>query len=550
MTRDQATQLTATIDVAVSAEGLLRAFSTYGVLTWADVHPAQHLAHLWDEPDPEVRLAFALAVRALRAGSLCVSLPDVASRGFGDEEGAPEVPEGAWPEPDAWREAVRRSPAVSDGEQITDPPRPFRLVDGLLYLERYWADQEAVRLGLLGRLDRLQVFAGGPGTGKTWNIARLVNDALAADPGMLIALAAPTGKAAARMTESLAARTGATRWTASTLHRLLGWRPGSRSRFRHDSANPLPHDLVIVDEVSMVSMTLMARLLDALKPSARLVLVGDPDQLASVEAGAVLADVVRAPATADRVTHLRHNYRFAGAIARLADAIRTGDAEEALAVLACDDPAVRLVDPAAGEAEARRRCSEWGRALHAAASAGNGPAALAALDTHRLLCAHRAGPFGVQHWTRLVQAWLAEDVPGHRVIGEFWTGRPLMMTWNATDLQLFNGDTGVVVAGPGGSPQAFFATGGGPRAFSPWVLEGLQSVYAMTVHKAQGSQFERVSVVLPPPTSPLLTRELLYTAVTRASAGVLLVGTPDAVRQAIGRPALRSSGLADRLRAL
>lgn len=573
-------------DIAVSASGLLRRFSELGVLAWADVHPALHLCYLYGERDERVALAVALTVRALRAGSLCVDLTEVrhtvTAWERSDEAGETPlaVPDEDWPEPAAWLAAVTASPAVSLGEH---PPevRPLRLADGLLYLERSFADQETVRAGVLGRLGStpaplgavpdaasadpraadqdaavasaltsgLTVIAGGPGTGKTHVIARIVRAFTAGPRPALVALAAPTGKAAARMTESLR-REGLTGPggppAAATVHRLLGTRPGARTRFRHDATNPLPHDVVVVDEVSMVSMTLMARLLTALKPTARLILVGDPDQLASVEAGAVLADLTGAGAVAPAVVRLRHNFRFAGSIQELATAIRRGDAAAALEVLARDGAAVRLLAPDAAGAELRDRCVEAGARVFAAAAVADGRGALAALDDHRLLCAHRRGPFGVADWSRHVRSWLTDAVPGFAPDGEFHVGRPLMMTANAADLGLFNGDTGVVLAG-GDQPTAVFATGGGPRRFSPYQLDGLQTVHAMTIHKSQGSQFRRVSVVLPPVGSPLLTRELLYTAVTRASDDVLLVGTPDAVRAAVARPAERTSGLRARL---
>jgi len=573
-------------DVAVSASGLLRQFSEAGVLSWADVHPAQHLCFLYGESDERVALAAALAVRALRAGSLCVDLADaprVAEQWERSDEGseaAAAAPAAAWPEASGWLAAVEASPAVRLGDASGGGQRPLRLAGGLLYLERYWADQETVRNRVLARLaavdaplgvvpdaasadareadqdaavstaltSGLTVIAGGPGTGKTHVIARIVRAFTTGPSPALVALAAPTGKAAARMTESLRREgldTPGAEVAASTVHRLLGWKPGSRTRFRHDEANPLPHDVVIVDELSMVSMTLMARLLAALKPGARLVLVGDPDQLASVEAGAVLADLTQAGALRSAVVRLRHNFRFAGAIADLAGAIRDADADAALEVLR-GGGAVRLLAASDATTALRGRCVTAGSRLFRAASAGDAAGALAALDEHRLLCAHRRGVFGVQDWSRRVTGWLVEDVPGYAADGEFHVGRPLLMTANTADLGLYNGDTGVVLAGDDG-PDAVFATGSGPRRFSPYLLDGLTSVHAMTIHKSQGSQFQHVSVVLPPVDSPLLTRELLYTAVTRASAGVLLVGTEDAVRAAIARPAARTSGLRARL---
>lgn len=577
-----------TREISVAASGLLAEFSGYGVLDWADVHPANHLCHLFGERDERVALAASLAVRALRAGSLCIDIAsaaqDVSRWEPGEDLGEGlAVPDEAWPPTAGWLDALRASPAVTVGDAAA-PPRPFRLVGGLLYLERYWADQESVRSGVLRQLGSrpaplgvarqapsgdarmaaqdaavdsalthgLTVIAGGPGTGKTHVIAQIVRAFTSGSSPALVGLAAPTGKAAARMTESLrgeSERVGLPAAAkASTLHRLLGWRPGSRSRFAHDRSNPLPHDVVIVDELSMVSMTLMARLLDALKPGSRLVLVGDPDQLASVEAGAVLADLTSADALRPAVVRLEHNFRFSGAIATLADAIRHGDTEAALAVLtATGGDAVRLIDPADAQALLRARCVEAGAAVFDAARRGQGSAALAALERHRLLCAHRRGPYGVQHWSSTVASWLAEGVPGYSLAGEFYVGRPLLMTRNAAELEVYNGDTGVVVKTPEGT-EAVFGTGLGPRTFSPYLLDGLSSVHAMTVHKSQGSQFAQVSAILPPVTSPLLTRELLYTAVTRASAGVVLVGTPDAVRAAIERPTARTSGLRERLR--
>ena len=564
----------ATPDVAVGVRGLLRDFSVHGLLTWADVHPAMHLTHLCDERDERVQLALALAVRALRDGSMCVDLARASETVVGSDEDARPLPGGAWPEPGAWLDAVAASPCTRVGDDAWPDARPLRLVDGLLYLERYWGDQETVRRRLLDLLvlprreaaswpaagielapdqaravqvaltSPVSVIAGGPGTGKTTIVRQVLAGARASDPEVRVAFAAPTGKAAARLTASL----GDTGARATTIHRLLGWKPGSRTRFAHDARTPLPHDLVVVDEVSMVSMTLMARLLAALKPEARLVLVGDPNQLASVEAGAVLADVVASSALEGVVTTLRTNHRSAGTVASLAEAIRAGDADAALAVIADGDSTVRLVEPATAEAALRARVSGPGRALRQAAAAGDAAGALAALDEHRLLCAHRTGHFGVTHWTAVVRRWLADDVPGYPTEGEFYVGRPLLMTRNAPDLGLANGDTGVVVADADGLGQAVFETGDGLRAYSPWVLDGLESVDAMTIHKSQGSQFAHVSVVLPPLGSPLLTRELVYTAVTRAEASVLLVGTPDAVRAAITSPARRTSGLADRLR--
>ncbi|HHU38169.1 MAG TPA: exodeoxyribonuclease V subunit alpha [Propionibacterium sp.] len=547
--------------VAVSASGLLADFNRAGALTWADIHPAQQLGHLFGEKDPRVQLAIALTVRALRSGSICLDLARLRDLDLGED--AVEIPDGWWPDEAGWLAALRASPAVTVGDGPAGD-RPLRLADDALYLERHFADQESVRRALLARLGSapstgepvgqdaavelaltspVTVIAGGPGVGKTYTIRRIIDRLRDEQPDALVALAAPTGKAAARMTESL----GDGSLTALTLHALLRKRPGSMTRFHHDATNPLPHDVVVVDEMSMVSMVMMSRLLEALKPCARLVMVGDPDQLSSVDAGSVLADITRAPAASGIVARLVQNYRFTGAIQELATAIREGDAEAALSVLHRPDASVRLVPVDAGAAVLRERVAVAGGRVFEAAAAGRVPDALAGLEAHRLLCGHRRGPLGVSHWTRQVQSWLVEDVPGYSVDGEFHVGRPVMVTANRPEFGLYNGDTGVVLHDRD-RPQVWFPTPGAPRALSPFLLDGLASVHAMTVHKAQGSQFGHVSVVLPPPSSPLLTRELLYTAVSRARSSVLLLGDAEAVAEAVANPARRMSRLAQRLR--
>ena len=317
--------------LALRAEGLLATFNRADVLGAADVHVARRLGAMTGESDEQVLLATALAVRAVRQGSTCVDLATVADLPLEDDPALP------WPDVPAWQATVERSPLV--GERV------LRVDNGLLYLDRYWREEVQVCDDLLARLARpapevdtaaldagvLRVFpdagydeqrtaaraaaerwttvlTGGPGTGKTTTVAGLL--ALLAEQAELesggarrlrIALTAPTGKASARLQESVDAETRALpaadrarlgELKASTLHRLLGWRPDSSTRFRHDRGNRLPHDVVVVDETSMVSLTMMARLLEAVRADARLVLVGDPGQLASVEAGAVLADLV------------------------------------------------------------------------------------------------------------------------------------------------------------------------------------------------------------------------------------------------------------------
>jgi exodeoxyribonuclease V alpha subunit len=331
----------------------------------------------------------------------------------------------------------------------------------------------------------------------------------------------------------------------------------------------------------MVSLTLMSRLLEAMRPDALLVLVGDPDQLASVEAGAVLGDLVRRnprPAPDQRATliadllpadlqpadevpaelrtdvvRLRTVHRYGGAIANLAEAIRRGRAEDVMAALRHGSPDVELVETAidtrtpAGLDSLRTDVVDAGRALIEAALAGDAAQALQALEKHRLLCAHRRGPYGVARWSQQVERWLAAAVDGFQPDREWYLGRPLIITANDYELGLFNGDTGVVIDGGSAGPIAVFARGTDLVEVAPSRLDAVQTVHALTVHRAQGSQFARVSVHLPPPESPLLTRELLYTAITRARESVRVLGTEISIRAAIDRPVVRASGLQRRV---
>jgi exodeoxyribonuclease V alpha subunit len=604
------------VRLARSAEGLLAAFNTAGVLEPADVHVAARVGRLGGEDDEEVLLAVALAVRAVRLGSVCVDLAAVSHTVLGEGDELVDVSALPWPDPPRWLATCAASRVVADG---ADAPRgrPLRLVDGLLYLERYWGEEELVRRSLAERaavappevdlarlraglhrlfpapgserqrlaaavsvLRRVTVLAGGPGTGKTTTVARLLA-LLHEQPGPppRVALAAPTGKAAARLQEAVAAELpeGLRAHTpeAATLHRLLGWRPGGR--FRFDRTQRLPFDVVVVDETSMVSLTMMARLLDAVRPQARLVLVGDPDQLASVEAGAVLGDLARAPgrpepsldaaldeaglpgglvggSVINGVVTLRHVWRFGGAIAEFARAVQAGDADAAVALLRAGHHDLAFVDRAGtsagtgtdpGAGGVRDDVVAAGRALTDAALRGDTTAALAALERHRVLCAHRRGPFGVTRWSAEIERWLRAALPD-APSGPWYPGRPVLVTANDYDTGLFNGDTGVVVALPEGLRVAF-ARGGAPTLHPPARLSEVATVHAMTVHRGQGSQFRRVTVVLPPAESPLLTRELLYTAVTRAAEFVRVVGTEEAVRTAVERPISRASGLRHRL---
>lgn len=567
------------VETAVTAAGLLRSFNEAGVLDLADVHVAQRLCALGRETDDRVALAAALAVRALRGGSVCVDMSTIA-------EAADGLP---WPDAEQWLTAVRASTLLAD------PPVLHLYDDRLLYLDRYRREEQQVCDDLVAMLvprpsgptaevpafERLfppgfeeqrgaaeiavsqgvTVLTGGPGTGKTTTVARLL--AALADQAELagrsrprIALAAPTGKAAARLAEAV--RHEVTRLDAAdrmrlghlqavTLHRLLGSRPDTSSRFRHDRGNRLPHDVIVVDETSMVSLTLMARLLEAVRPGARLILVGDADQLASVEAGAVLADLVDGLAARDdvRVAALRTSHRFGKSIGTLADAIRGGDADRVLALLRSGDEHIEFIDDEDPTQRLRAVLVPHALRLREAALLGAVDAALGTLDEHRMLCAHRRGPFGVGHWNRQVEAWLGEET-GQPPWLQWYAGRPLLVTANDYGLRVYNGDTGVAMVGPDGL-RAVLAGAAGPLAFATGRLSDVETMHAMTIHKSQGSQADVVTVLLPEQDSRLLTRELFYTAVTRAKAKVRVVGSEASVRAAVERRAVRASGLRMRL---
>ncbi|OBB28979.1 exodeoxyribonuclease V subunit alpha [Mycolicibacterium elephantis] len=542
---------------AIGATGLLRTFTDAELIESSDVHVAQRLTTLAGESDERVSLAVALLVRALRGGSVCLDLPSA--------EAQVEV--------SGLAAAVRASPLTGVA---------LRVDGDLLYLDRYWREEQQVCDDILAMLaaqpsqasadvDRLfpagfeeqraaaevalsqglTVLTGGPGTGKTTTVARLLA-LLAGGTRLRIALAAPTGKAAARLQEavqlevdklSAADRSALEGLQATTLHRLLGSRPDTSARFRHNRANRLPHDVIVVDETSMVSLTMMARLLEAVRPEARLILVGDPDQLASVEAGAVLADLVDGLGGA-RIAELKTSHRFGESIGALASAIRVGDADTAVDVLRGGDDHIEWVDTDEPAEHLRKVLVPWAVALRQAAILGDDSAGLATLNEHRLLCAHRRGPYGVRYWNHQVERWLAERT-GEPIWSDWYAGRPVLVTANDYGLGLYNGDTGVTVQRDGvlraviaGTSRVEFATSR---------LADVETMHAMTIHKSQGSQADEVTVLLPPEDSRLLTRELFYTAVTRAKSRVRVVGPEASVRTAIERRAVRASGLAQRL---
>ena len=629
----------------------LEPFVDAGVLGPTEIEVVTTMARVAGEHDPAVLLALALAVRGPLLGHVCIDLATVADTVVvdrSDPDGADLLP---WPDAGPWRSAVSASslsrpaaaelappPSVDDvvAEPVGGVATPLVLDGSRLYLDRYWRYEQALVRAILERgvalpasdgarpdelagasevLDRLfapaddgsvdrqraaaesaiahrlTVIAGGPGTGKTRTVARLLavleELARARDRPLDIRLAAPTGKAAARMTEAIIEQVGQADISADvrerlltteavTLHRLLG--SNGRGGFRHDADDPLPADVVVVDETSMVSLPLMAHLFAALRPEARIVLVGDPSQLASVEAGAVLGDLVRdggdvigvdvigadagglGDGTAARsplrghpgiglvVLDRVHRFDAGSPIARLADLVRQGDADSVVDLLGGTATAeLRWIDPddVAASDQLSDEVVDHARRVITAARAGHAQDALAELAEHAVLSATRLGPTGVAAWNHDVERRLAAD-PAFDVAGAWYPGRPIIVTANDYLNQVSNGDVGVTVVHE--RPQVAFPAGDGVRVLDPSRLDRIETWWAMTIHKSQGSEFDHVVVVLPPPPSPILTRELLYTAVTRARSRVTILASEAAIRAAIDRPVSRASGLADRLR--
>lgn len=612
----------------------LEALRASGELADIDVHFAKLATRLADSDAPELWLGAGLASRATAAGHVCVDLAEVAGSGLPAERSVVTIPSTG-----ELRRVLGASTVVTTPDRArAGERRPLVLDDrDRLYLYRYWQYQSMLATSLLElvrderkvdavdtaslreRLDalfprgddadssemdgqrvaaavaalrRLCIVSGGPGTGKTTTVTKILALLVGASTERppRIALAAPTGKAAARMVASireaksrlaLAAHVAdAIPDDAKTLHRLLGYRHGS-VRFRHDRNEPLPLDIVVVDEASMVDLAMMAKLVDALPPHARLILIGDRDQLASVEAGAVLGDLCArpmgfsptmaarlaevsgesvptiepeatisdTPAIADSIVLLTRSYRFRSdsGIGAAALAVNAGDAERALAVLEGSDHAdVTRADLHALEDIVRDTVLE---AWDTVASEDDPARVFEAFDRLRVLCARRTGPYGVAAMNDLVETVLSERGRIDRR-SPWYRGRPVLVTENDYGLRLFNGDIGIVMPDPesGGARRVVFpADDQGFRKIAPARLPAHETAFAMTVHKSQGSEFDRVVLVMPDEASPLLTRELVYTGLTRARSRATIVSDPAILRASITAAVRRSSGLRDAL---
>ena len=582
-----------------------------------DRHFAELMNRLSEKPDPELQLAALLVSRHRASGNICWPLREVAGQPILEPLlGFERAPQAA-----SWTKKLRATGVVGGPGEF----KPLILDDqDRLYLRRYWEYENGLakvirrrldapaptidRRRLDNGLDRLfpkseetdwqrvaaanavtrnfTVITGGPGTGKTRTVIAILALLIEQGDGPLrIALVAPSGKAAARLKESIqnakqdlncADEIKARLPTeASTIHRLLGTIPDS-PYFRHHADRPLVADAVIVDEASMVDLATMAKLFSAIPPAARVILLGDKDQLTSVEAGYVLGDICHSPATIaaapergpqlafsfsepaakkpirDAIVELRRNYRFASesGIYQLVEATNRGDAEETIRVLRNEnhpDVTWKVLPGARGLPKALREASEAGFKGYLET---NDPAqALERFSTFRILCAVRHGPFGVLQLNGMIEQALAQAGLLHES-DRWYRGRPVLVTRNDYNTRLFNGDTGIVWPDPAGEDEkrVFFPSADGEvRRVLPSRLPVHETGFALTVHKSQGSEFARVLLILPEDDLPLLTRELLYTGLTRAREHVEIWASETVLRSAISRRVTRSSGLREAL---
>ncbi len=602
---------------------LLLAACEQRLLRSLDVQFARMVA---DETQPALMLAAAWVSAEAGEGHVCLPLGQFTESAlFAGRH--PDLARQLWAaagEPD-WHSLLPGFDAVGDGSTAT----PLVLHQQRLYLHRMWLSEGRVARFILRQaacdfdpqrlrdaLDRhfgreadnwqkiaaavaltrqIAVISGGPGTGKTTTVARLLATLLELTTGSIrIRLAAPTGKAAARLTESLGkalqkldvsdAEKQRFPAEATTLHRLLGAVPGSQ-RMRYHAANPLHLDLLVVDEASMVDLPMMASLIAALPPQARVIFLGDRDQLASVEAGAVLGDICRcaeagysiaraemltrltgciiegrdeagAPPVRDSICLLRKSYRFdaSSGIGQLALAVNAGDTRQLNKVFAAGFSDIERFSLSSSEEYQHllNHCVEGYRDYLVQLSQGAGsPQVLEAFSRFQLLCALREGPFGVlglneRIETSLQQKRLINRSPGAG--GKWYVGRPVMIARNDSALGLFNGDIGIAMNDDEGALKVFFPLPDGSiKAVQPSRLPPHDTAFAMTVHKSQGSEFDHTLLVLPNQFTPVLTRELVYTAITRARQRLTLYADASVLNSAVKMQTQRRSGLVERL---
>ncbi|MFA5774381.1 MAG: exodeoxyribonuclease V subunit alpha [Ilumatobacteraceae bacterium] len=513
------------------------------------------------EPSDLAWVALGLVLRTSRDGHTCVDLDRIAD--WAADTNFEDSHHVSWPtNPGEWVAALQTMPALvgNPGDRT-----PLILDDHRVYLARAYAQENSIASILTrNNAENVNVLLGGPGTGKTTEVARrLVERFSDGSNTPRLALAAPTGKAATRMTQVLYDRcveqqasreviNALTNAPARTVHSLLSFNPHRTPRFKFGPSNPLPYDLVVIDEASMLSSSLMFQLLEALPPDAEILLVGDPDQLASIESGTVLADIAassRKPKSllASRTQELTIQHRFGAdsGIAALASAVRDGDTQRALEVLSSNPTDITWVDTSDRTSLDTLIEEIVAHALQVceAARANDDDSVLRIQREMQVLCAHRSGTMGATGWNGRIEARL-----GSRADTAWYAGRLIMVNRNTPSLNLSNGDVGVVMATtPDSRTEAVFGQPGQSQRVPTSRLKNIETVHGLTIHKSQGSEYGHAVVVLPDRRSRILTRELLYTGITRAIDRLTIVGTRGVIEAAIARPIRRASGLTARL---
>ena len=553
-----------------------------GVIESADVAAAEMLIAMvvrngGIKPDLLGTLLLCLALRTPRDRHTCVDLDHISD--WLTPDGVKAQLE--WPTESAkWLTATQTCPLLFGAPGATTP----LIVDGSrVYLGRSFDEEGAIATALTrNNAQHLHIVLGGPGTGKTREVAmKFIDRFKKGERDIRVALAAPTGKAAARMREVLLRECDALKklpegkdvdWDAvnaaiesafsGTVHSLLGFGPSRDTRYKFNADNYLPFDWVVVDEASMLPSSMMYRLVEALDPSTALLLVGDPDQLASVDAGSVLGDIAKIATQKDSILFpqtkvMRNQWRLPPEIDGLARLLRLetpvdgqslGNPEHVDAVikyLQANKKLISWINPDTDKdalVDVRKKVVNHARQLHDAAKSFDPQSALNKRQELQVLCAHREGKTGVSYWNGFVE----HELGAYTEI-RWYLGRPVMVTRNNRSVNLYNGDVGIIVPDADGQPVGAFSDGGTFRLVPTMRLEDVESVHALTIHKSQGSEYDEVIVVLPNESSRILTRELFYTGITRTKNRLTIIGSEAVLRSAVSQAIRRASGLAARI---
>ena len=538
--------------------------------------------------DELIGITAALLSEAVSQGHVCLNLAITPSLGL-------DVP--ATKE---WFKRLQKSSVVgSEGEN-----KPLILTeDGLLYLYRHWQEEQQIadaifqrcqpiplnnkeqlqhdfsewqsdaigidwqKIAVLIALTRqFSVISGGPGTGKTTIVLRLLKMLKSQNADLVIALAAPTGKAAARLQQAIS-HNGQVTLEAKTLHRLLGI-TATNEQGRYDRQQPLAIDVLIIDEASMIDISLMAIVMRALPEHARLVLLGDSQQLASVESGAVLANLCaekpafsssftdsvyqltgislpvseKVPVLTDSIVTLQHSYRFndSSDIGQLAKAVQGGELTTVFNVLETAEIPIWQQEFTPEDIENNVMAS-YSAYFDAVNNYAEATVCTALFEKHRVLCALKQGPQSVATVNYLIEKQLNKQ--GWKTQQTFYPGRPIMVTKNDYRQRLFNGDTGLILYNPQGVLRACFTTDEHVRWIDLNRLPAHETAFAITIHKSQGSEFDKVTVLLPEEDNILLNRSLLYTAITRARKQLMIMCSDARLSKTVQTQHQRETGL-------